>query len=253
MRQAPIILKMLRYRTRELTGISVPLFLTMHRLGFRWNGNVVGKDTDLVIEGFPRSGNTFAVAAYRVANKGRLRIASHVHLPAHVRLAVRWGIPTLCIVREPKDAVVSLCIREPWMELGFALRSYIRFHEQLLPSRSDCFWISFKTFIDDPRSAMTGLNRRFGTTFHPIGSSRQDYEECFRMIDKMDREDQESSMIGVTTVARPLDAREKLKEPLFAELKAPRYAELMDHANEIYNTFRGAYGDREYDEGGLVA
>ena len=37
---------------------------------------VVGEDTDIVIEGYPRSANTFAVAAFRLAQPATPRIAT---------------------------------------------------------------------------------------------------------------------------------------------------------------------------------
>src|ERR671919_3102368 len=49
-------------------------------------------DTVITIEGYPRCGNTYSVAAFRTANSGERRIASHLHAPAHVKRAARMGI-----------------------------------------------------------------------------------------------------------------------------------------------------------------
>jgi len=52
-------------------------------------------DTAIVIEGFLRSGNTFAVAAFRVANGPDVHIGRHLHGAPHVLRAVRYGVPTV--------------------------------------------------------------------------------------------------------------------------------------------------------------
>ena len=73
----------------------------------------ITRDTDIVVEGFPRSGNTFAVFALRDASDGRLSVASHVHHPSQVKLAVRKGLPTLLVIREPVACLASYLIAGP--------------------------------------------------------------------------------------------------------------------------------------------
>ena len=67
------------------------------------------KDTQICIEGFPRSGNTYSVSAFKLANKG-IKISHHLHVPAQVLLAVQYQIPTIVVIRNPLDAVTSLLI-----------------------------------------------------------------------------------------------------------------------------------------------
>jgi hypothetical protein len=40
-------------------------------------------------------------------------IAHHLHAPAQVIRAARWRILTLVLMRRPRDAVLSLVIRDP--------------------------------------------------------------------------------------------------------------------------------------------
>ena len=91
----------------------------------------VTPDKLVVIEGFPRSGNSFARRAFIMAqgeNFDVARIAHHLHVPAQVIRAARWRIPTLVLLRRPKDAVLSLVIRDP-ISVDQALRYYISFYE----------------------------------------------------------------------------------------------------------------------------
>src|SRR4029453_17396954 len=74
---------------------------------------VVTRDTDLVIDGYTRSASTYAVYAFQLAQDRPVRLAHHLHAPAQIVAAVRWGIPTMLVVRDPRGAVLSQAVREP--------------------------------------------------------------------------------------------------------------------------------------------
>jgi pimeloyl-ACP methyl ester carboxylesterase len=63
----------------------------------RRSGNPISPETDVVIEGFPRTGNTFAVTAFVMAQPGFVSVAHHVHVPAQVISAERLGVPALLL------------------------------------------------------------------------------------------------------------------------------------------------------------
>jgi hypothetical protein len=91
----------------------------------------VTPDTQVVIEGFPRSGNSFARRAFIMAQEETFdvtRIAHHLHVPAQIVRAAQWRIPTLVLIRRPRDAVLSLVIRDP-ISVDQALKYYISFYE----------------------------------------------------------------------------------------------------------------------------
>ena len=129
-------LRKLKYRIRQRLGLQPFLFLPTMRLvgNKRRHEFLVSPSTELVIEGFPRSGNTFAVAAFMLSQPRPVRIAHHHHhVPAQIVYAVRRGIPTLVVVWKPDDAVLSLVIREPFVSIEEALRDYRLFHERIFP------------------------------------------------------------------------------------------------------------------------
>jgi hypothetical protein len=83
-------------------------------------------ETELLIDGFPRSGNTFAVVAFQLAQPSPVRISHHIHSSAHMIAAAKRGTPIVVTVREPEDAVLSCVIREPYITIGQALHAYPR-------------------------------------------------------------------------------------------------------------------------------
>lgn len=92
----------------------------------------VTPQSDLVIEGYPRSANTYLHRVIRAATGDRLKIANHVHRPQQVAMALRYDVPCFVLVRAPADAVASYLVREPELDLPGALRDYIAFAEMVL-------------------------------------------------------------------------------------------------------------------------
>src|SRR5262245_38009418 len=115
---------------REFLSRWPGLHLRLARL--RHGDRVLGPSTELVIEGFPRSANTFAVTAFELAQPRPVRVAHHVHTPAHVSRAVAAGVPVLLLVRPPRDAVASAVVRKPSLDVDAVAARYRSFHTQLL-------------------------------------------------------------------------------------------------------------------------
>lgn len=143
---------------------------------------LVRPDSDLVIEGFPRCANSFALRAFRQAQgpEARLRIASHIHSPAQIALAARWNIPALVLIRPPEDAVVSLlaiarqnknlppaAFESPHLErrMRYWTRRYAQFYERVRPFRGQLVLAPFAEVTRDFGAVIDRLNDRFGTAF----------------------------------------------------------------------------------------
>ena len=128
----------LRRQTRQLrwtmrNAVSqYPLYLPLARR--RHPDRVVGEDTELVIEGFPRSSNTFAVTAFQLAQSRPVKLAGHLHASSHVIAAAKKGVPTLVLIRDPIDVITSYIIfRGLSLTVKQAFRYYIRFYACSLP------------------------------------------------------------------------------------------------------------------------
>jgi hypothetical protein len=185
----------------------------------------------MVIEGFPRSGNTFAVEAFKQAQQDRVRIASHVHLPAQVIRAARWRIPTLVLIREPTDAVVSLLIREPEIALSQALKSYVSFYETLIEYRNAYVLGTFEDVINDYGGLIKQVNAKFGTQFSVFEHTEANITDVFIRCEETNRIHGKGLE---TQVSRPSRARNELKKPLRSALTGPEHGVLLSRARAIY-------------------
>jgi hypothetical protein len=225
--------------------------------------NVIDEATEIVIEAFPRSANTFATVAFQLSQPAPVRVAHHLHAPAQVVEAVRRGIPALVPVRRPRDAVVSQVIRSPGLTLASVLAGYVRFHERLLPVKTGCHVATFEQVTGDFGAVIDALNSRFGTDFGTFPHSPESVAEVYRMIDErarlpqlaraaaayrsgiISRSDLESLAAGQTgaaasapvpelRVARPAEQRSQLQAALRAEYAAPHLTALRRKAEATY-------------------
>jgi hypothetical protein len=131
----------------------------------RGHGVVVTPTTDIVIEGYPRSGNSLAFASLLAAQPAPIVIAHHTHAPANVIAGVEAGIPVLVLIRAPEDAVVGLVLIKPDLTVVQAMRGYRRFYEPLLPYRDRIVVSRSEDVIDGSEGSVERINQRFGTSF----------------------------------------------------------------------------------------
>jgi hypothetical protein len=145
---------------------------------------VIGADTELVIDGYTRSASTFAVYALQLAQDRPVRLAHHLHAPAQLIEAARRDVPALLLVREPRGAILSQLVREPGVALRDALVAYARFHERLLPYVNRFVVADFETVTSDFGSVIRELNRRFAVSFNEFVPTETATRECFEFIEQ---------------------------------------------------------------------
>ncbi|MEO0633794.1 MAG: hypothetical protein AAFY52_06645, partial [Pseudomonadota bacterium] len=75
-------LRQLKRRMRSALSTTPALYMPLRR--YRRPDSVAGPGTDLILEGFPRCGNTWAEMALRHAATGPFKMAHHSHAAAHV-------------------------------------------------------------------------------------------------------------------------------------------------------------------------
>ncbi len=92
---------------RSFIGKYPKIYYLLYSLKPNKYENITNQSTELVIEGFPRSANSFSVTAFRRLQQKKVNIAHHHHVPAQIIKAINLQIPILVLIRSPKDAVIS--------------------------------------------------------------------------------------------------------------------------------------------------
>jgi len=204
--------------------------------------SVVSAKSEVVIEGFPRSGNTFAFLAFRMAQGREIEIAHHTHAPAQIKAAVRMGLPVLLIVRTPLDALSSLLVQAPFLKPSRALKYYFDFHSSVIPFLPGMFITDFEQAIRDFGPITQGLNARYGTRFIEFAHSDADVAHCFQYAEEWDKRYYHNTSVDETTVARPSRQRAHLLKEARKRLTDRRLSNLCLRAQQVYDVLRDQSG-----------
>jgi hypothetical protein len=141
------------------------LYFALKRWDERVNKLKISKDGDILIEGFPRSANTFGVVAVRHMQDREIKIGHHLHTIAHLKRAIRLHKPVLLLIREPEGTVSSMSMRFKLDDVEALLFRYIRFYEQSLDLAEHMVVAEFRDFTGDVATHIQRVNDRFKTSF----------------------------------------------------------------------------------------
>lgn len=211
-----------------------------YRLGKqRAYNRVVHPQTDITIEGFPRCANSFAVQAFRSANDVNepLRIATHLHSTANVVQSIRLKIPTVVLIRNPRNALVS------WLSLAIQLnkisetsrtdhnqlrrmtywtKRYASFYERLMSYRPAMVCLDFNEVVTDYGACIERINQRFSTEFYLFRHTEARVEEVFKR-----------SKVHLS----PSVEREQIKEEIKELYASKANSANRERAQSAYNLF----------------
>lgn len=185
----------------------------------------VSRTTEIVIEGYPRSGNTFAVVAFRLAQGRQIKMAHHLHAAAQIKRAARLDVPAIVLIREPSEAILSLLVRDPHASVRWAFLSYVRFYSAVVPYLEKAVVAPFAAVTSDLASIIRTVNTRYGTTFKEFVPTEDALNSVRQTVEWMGQRDSMSTgwdyRLGV---AVPSEERRRAKEA--------RRDEYLDERNE---------------------
>jgi hypothetical protein len=209
------------------------------------------RDTALVIEGFLRSGNTFSVAAFRIANGDQPHLGRHLHGAPHILRAARLGLPALVLIREPADAVASYLVRRPSLRPDDALVEYLDFYRTCWRVREQFVVGVFDDVVSDFGSVVRTVNHRFGTSFRPFEPTAANQAAAFELVEEMNRQECGGEVVE-SHVGRPSEERGRRKAEILALMRMPATQELLAEAERWYERFV-ALSDAARSSAGLTA
>ena len=227
------LLSNLKHELRSFISLYPELFYLIVNLK-NSKQQAVNKDTDIVIEGFPRSGNSFAVGAFESAQKRSVKVAHHLHAPAQIIMAFRKKIPAILLIRNPVDVIISMqaldlelsYLRPPKNRKSTSLiKDYLDFYQRLLPY-SDSYIISlFEVTTKNFGLIIKKVNDKFNTDFQAFNHSESTTKKicCQRGFH-----------------AGPYSKRQEIKQILhnnFQSLQSDKMQKLLAKAESIYHEF----------------
>ncbi len=227
-----MVFRLLR-RGKYLVGhdpLLLPVLLRLTPMGI---SRAITDSTDLVIEGFPRCGNTFTVTGIQFAADHRIQIASHVHHPSQIKLARQRGVPTLIVVRDPLDALSSYLTYGQHGRPQTVIREYCSYHRELLPYLDEVLVSDFTVNVTKLSETIARINERFAMSIPPFDQSPENTQQVFEEISHFHKLTHPT--LNPSIVApRPQTSRKETADRFRAELDSPRYAHLMAQARDLY-------------------
>ena len=200
------------------------------------NATLARRDTAIVIEGFLRSGNTFSVAAFQIANGPELHIGRHLHGAPHVLRAVRLGLPTLVLIRQPRDAVLSYLVRRSTLTPHDAVLEYLDFYRTAWPVRDRFVVGLFDRVTSDFGAVLEQVNQRFGTSFRRYEATPENEARAFELVEEMNRLETGGEVVE-SLVGRPSAERAERKRELEALLDRPATAARLRDAEILFQRY----------------
>jgi hypothetical protein len=229
-----------RRRLKRYAGTRPGLYFPL----MRWWGQsahlLVTPQSDICIEGCPRSANSFAVSAFQSAQPEEVAVAHHTHAAANLLRACALRVPAVLLIRAPRSTVISrraLTLenhartdREPSHAphlLVEHLRDWLAFYRATRACMGRCVVAPFPQVVEDLGRVIWQVNRRFGRSF-----------EVFEHTDANVQRIRE----GGGYHALPNEQRRAIKEEVrsdFEQLVArrPRVRRMLREAERLYDWY----------------
>lgn len=237
----------------SLEGVSdrwlpAKLFLRENRFFFKnyyrfkessyLNTRIVRPGVEAVIEGYPRSGNSFALYAFLEAQGRKMLVANHFHSSAQFLLASRDSIPAMLALRDPVDAATSFIIFGGAANAKDALMRYIAFHRPLISIKNSFSVAPFEEITSDFGRSIDRLNRHFGTHFnrfvHDETSNRRILDQL--AADKARRARERRGLFAdMLRASFPNAEKERRKAAVLRTFSDMGVQDLLRESNRLYD------------------
>jgi hypothetical protein len=200
----------------------------------RSRGDLLDPNYDLLLDGFPRSGNTFASLMIEESQQSRLKVVTHRHTPPPFLHAVKIGKPACLTLRRPFDAITSWVIYTN-RPIRSVIQYYLDFHQILLPYRSKFLIVPFFILTEDFSLVLQLINARFALNLKHQFDLEACKREVFGRIDNSWKNG--DGIINEFRVARPYTARDNLKAAIQKKLLHPRYSASLQSCRDLYQIY----------------
>ncbi len=206
------------------------VLLSWFFIWYRTRRNIFATDFDIIIDGYPRSANTYASTMIRRQACDEMSIASHFHNPSAVIAAVKMRKPALVLIRTPEDAIASWTVYNNW-SLLYTTRRYIDYYMALREYRNAFELGSFDEVTSDYQEVLNRVNRRFATDF----VARDKNYPVFKVIEEAYQV--RNNGIDERKVPRPSKVRNALLLEVRRRLLGVPYRPLLEEARLVYQEF----------------
>ena len=222
-----------RWRMKNFVNDNEFFFRLLAKKTTKREKTFIDQNTDIVIEGYPRSANTFCVASFQYMQNKSISVASHRHELGQVLCALKMDLPVIILIREPKQAVSSFVIREN-ISIKYALHYYIKYYNKILANLNYFVIGDFHDIIKNIDIVIERINIKYKTDFNYFPLKKWDILNIKSIIIDMEKKDSGGNKVRKTHIAYPDKSRDASKQLIISVIEN-KYNTLLLEAEEIYN------------------
>lgn len=197
----------------------------------------VTKSTDIVVEGFPRSSNTFLTVALKQLLGEGVSIANHYHSSAQFSLGYKLKKPMILVIREPLNCLVSNLLYYPDRSKEEIIDDYIFFHEKIKQYLPSIFVVDFKDVTTNPLGLIARISDEFDLKIDAASINPETFTNNTMGLvkDHADRLGEIFNQDMTYSLAIPSDAKKRHKQRLLDEISADLNLQVkLNSAIKIY-------------------
>ena len=226
-----LLINDIKWKLKNFITQNEFLFKAM-KLAFFKGAVHVKENHHLTLEGFPRSGNTFCIAAILTMASNEVYISRHRHEIGQVVRSLKYNVPVNIIIRDPANSITSFVIRER-VSLKFALSYYHQYHSYILRKSYQISVFDFDEFVQFPEKYSLYIleHSKYTGGFNSSHNIKHDIKE---MIIQMELKDSGLSDIRSSHISLPSQSKENAKDKLKAEIY-DKYEKQLEQCVIIYS------------------
>lgn len=197
--------------------------------------------TQVLVDSYPRSANSFFEAAFVKAHGGRLNVAHHSHAAGQVLAGVKRGLPCIVLVRAPEAAIASFYdMNGGDFPIELCTREYVAFYHALAPVMDRLIIVETATLEARFYDLMKFLRDRYGLDVACYVIDGDTRKALFEDVDATGRARNGFSAERYSDKRSPREKQERQDQLAAIRdlISTPKNAAELSRAQSLYESFR---------------
>lgn len=115
---------------------------------------------DLLVEGYPRSGNTYARRMLELTQGSNMHFASHKHVPPFILSGVSRRKPAILLLRKPEDAIASFHVLTG-AHIPYLVRQWTLYYTIMQRHLDYVYLLQFEELVANFQGAVSRIEEKF--------------------------------------------------------------------------------------------
>jgi hypothetical protein len=188
-------------------------------------------NSDLCVEAYPSSANSFLCKVLRYSYED-LKIGQHTHTIANIKIAMKYNIPVVTIIRNPLDAVSSRAVRFN-TAIEQCILEYIEFYEFIAEHSDELIVVSFENVVNNTSEVLRTIEKKTNIILRQV-DTEEARKYAFSVITSAAKENKRFHRISLPSEEREYE-KENVKKKIRETKNYQRAEALYKHMTKLAN------------------